>query len=151
MFFKYCLSNNSPRSHGWWRLDLPDPRVHGHTHPCITCREQVGLGISKASPSPDLCDSECTQVCFPESLPSLSCLGGEGGLWVSHFPAYLRPWGGNPARPLWSAQQLSRQVPRVSETVGEFWRDRSPDKSSLQSRSRRADCDPGRVTAQLQP
>lgn len=100
-----------------------------------------------------VCTRLHTCVCQSHSLslPSLSWLGGEGGLWVSHFPAYLRPWGRNPARLPWSAQQQSRQVPRVAETVGEFWRYRSPDKSFLQSGSRRADCDLGRVTAQLQP
>lgn len=78
------------------------------------------------------------------SLPGLNSSRGERGLWVSHFPAYLRPWesrGRNPARPSWSAQQQSGQVPRAAEIVRgvlelQVPRHVSPPKWELQGRSR---------------
>lgn len=70
------------------------------------------------------------------------------------LPSLSEAWGKQgqePARPPWSAQQQSRQVPGAAEAVGELCSYRSQDKSSLQRGSRRADHDPGRVTVQLQP
>lgn len=151
MSFQILLQSQT--ADGGWICQTPESMRT--LTPALPAENRLVLRSARLHPALTLCGPvrlyKTAYMRLPESLPSLSWLGGEGGLWVSHFPAYLRPWGRNPARLPWSAQQQSRQVPRVAETVGEFWRYRSPDKSFLQSGSRRADCDLGRVTAQLQP